>query len=220
MATATIVHVPETLADLIHELGDVPLDRIQLKPAPGTATERDVIAALESPRKRLCELVDGVLVEKPVGTKESLLATLLAHYLWTFIEQCDVGIVIGPDGPLRMRIGLVRIPDVSFISWDRLPKGELPAEAIAGVVPDLAVEVLSPGNTPREMDRKLREYFEAGVRLVWFVHPKTQTADVYTSPREVRHVGKGQALDGGTALPGFKLPLSKLFAQARRRKTK
>jgi Uma2 family endonuclease len=121
---------------------------------------------------------------------------------------------------MRLWIGRVRIPDVSFISWDRLPRGELPDEAIDGVVPDLAVEVLSRGNTAKEMQRKLREYFEAGVRLVWFVYPKTQTAEVYTSPTEMRRIGKSQSLDGGEVLRGFKLPLTKLFAHARRRKAR
>ncbi len=220
MATATITDEPDTLADLIQQLGDIPLDRIQLKPAPGTATEEDLILALEAPRKRLCELVDGVLVEKPVGTKEALLACLLGRYLWNFVDPRDLGLVLGPDGQLRLWIGLVRIPDVSFISWSRLPRGELPDEAIAGVVPDLAVEVLSRGNTPKEMRRKLGEYFEAGVRLVWFVYPKTQTAEVYTSPTDMRRIGKSQSLDGGDVLPGFKLPLRKLFARVSRRRGK
>src|SRR5262249_54902087 len=124
MATLTFTNGLMTLWGLVKQLGDIPLERIQLKPAPGTATETDLIAALELPRKRLCELVDGVLVEKPMGTKESLLAMLLGHHLWTFVEQRDLGLVVGPDGPLRLGIGLVRIPDVSFISWRRLPKGE------------------------------------------------------------------------------------------------
>jgi Uma2 family endonuclease len=59
---------------------------------------------------------------------------------------------------------------------------ELPADPIFSVVPDLAVEILSPSNTVREMERKLREYFTAGTRLVWIVDPATSTARVYTSP--------------------------------------
>ena len=220
MATATIAAGPETLAELVERLGDIPLERIQLKPAPGTATEQDLIAALEAPQKHLCELADGVLVEKPVGTKEALLASILGHYLWTFVERRDLGLVVGPDGPFRLWLGLVRIPDVSLILWNRLPRGELPDEAIAGVVPDLAVEVLSRRNTPKEMRRKLREYFEADVRLVWFIYPRTQTAEVYRSPTDMRRIGKSQSLDGGDVLPGFKLPLQKLFARARRRRAK
>jgi Uma2 family endonuclease len=124
------------------------------------------------------------------------------------------------DIAVRLKIGLVRIPDVCFISWDRLPGGELPDEAIAGVIPNLAVEVLSKSNTPKEMERKLREYFKAGVQLVWLVDPKTQTARVYSSPTKVRRISKDQALDGGEVLPGFVLPLKELFNRGRRRKRK
>jgi Uma2 family endonuclease len=209
----------ETFADLLRELGDIPLERIRLQPAPGTASEADVVAASEAPQKRLCELVDGVLVEKPMGTKESLLALFLGHLMWDFLEENDLGILLGADGMLRIKLGLVRIPDLSFISWDRLPGGKLPDEAIAGIVPDLVVEVLSQGNTRREMERKLKEYFQCGVRLVWLLDPKTQTAKEYTSPAKVRRIGKDQNLDGGDVLPGFRVPLKKLFAaMARRRK--
>ena len=76
-------------------------------------------------------------------------------------------IVVGEAGMMRISQGLVRIPDVSFVSWDRLPEGKVPSEPIPALAPDLAVEVLSQGNTAKEMNRKRREYFEAGVRLVW-----------------------------------------------------
>src|SRR4051794_3651733 len=88
----------ETLADLVAQLGDIPLERIRLRPPPGTATEADLIAALEAPRKRICELVDGVLVEKPVGTKEALLAGVIVQLLWNFVEPDDLGVVIPADG--------------------------------------------------------------------------------------------------------------------------
>ncbi|HEV3263366.1 MAG TPA: Uma2 family endonuclease [Gemmataceae bacterium] len=213
----TISSAVETMADLVRELGGIPLERIRIRPAPGTATEADVVAALEAPRKRLCELVDGVLVEKPVGTHEALVAGVIVHFLWSFVEAHDLGIVVGADGPFRLRLGLVRLPDVCFVSWGRLPGEALPDDAVARVVPDLAVEVLSKSNTRAEMERKLREYFRAGVRLVWVVDPKTQTARIYTSPSKSRRIGKEQALDGGPVLPGFSLPLKQLFARARRR---
>ncbi len=215
MATTT-TPTAETLAELLERLGNVPPDRIRTRPAPGTATEQDVIDALEADRKRLCELVDGVLVEKAMGTKESLVAVVIAHRLWSFLEQHDLGLVIGADGPLRLLPGLVRFPDVSFISWGRLPEG-LPDEAIAGVVPDLAVEVLSSSNTKGEIQRKLRDYFLSGVQLVWILNPKTETAEVYTRPDRKRRVGKTGSLDGGDVVPGFLLPLQELFARANRR---
>jgi Uma2 family endonuclease len=215
---ATDAETADTLADLVKQLGDIPLERIHLKPAPGTATEKDLLAALEAPRKRICELVDGVLVEKPVSTKEGLLAGLIGKALWNYLDEHDLGIVVPGDSPLRLWLGLVRIPDVSFISWERLPGGELPDEAIASVVPDLAVEVLSKSNTKPEMKRKLREYFQAGVRLVWLVQPRTQTAQLYTSPTKVRRVGKEQAIDGGEVLPGFTLSLKWLFTRGKKRR--
>jgi Uma2 family endonuclease len=207
----------ETLADLVHRLGDVPLDRIMMHPAPGTATEADVIKTLEAPRKRICELVDGVLVEKAVGTTEGLLAGLIVHLLWDFLGASDLGVVIPGDGPLRLWLGLVRIPDVSFVPWSRIPGGEFPDTPIARIVPELAVEVLSKGNTKKEMERKLKEYFKAGVRLAWLVEPRTQTAEVYTSPTKKRKIRADQALDGGDVLSGFRLPLEQLFARLKRR---
>ncbi len=139
--------MPATMADLLHQLGDLAPDRVWMNPLPGTATEEDVIAALEGPEKRLCELVDGILVEKVMGTREGLLAGLIGHYFWDYLEENDLGVTVGADGPFRLRLGLVRIPDVCFVSWERLPDGELPDAAIAPVVPDLVVEVLSEENT-------------------------------------------------------------------------
>jgi Uma2 family endonuclease len=207
----------ETVADLLDRLG-VPPDRIRLYPAPGTATEADVLASIKS-EKRLCELVDGVLVEKPMGFYESVLAGILIGFLRAFLEQHDLGILSVPDGTVRLVSGLVRIPDVAFFSWDRFPNRELPSEAIPDLVPDLAVEVLSEGNTEAEMERKLQEYFGAGVRLVWYVDPRTRTAQIDTSPGSVRLALEDDALDGGAVLPGFRLRLRELFDRAGTRRT-
>jgi len=214
---ATIPTEPvETLADLVKRLGGVPLDRILLHPAPGTATEEDLIAALEAPRKRICELVDGVLVEKPMGAPESMLAAFIIHVLMTYLDKSDLGIVIGADGPIRFRLGLVFIPDVSFVSWDRIPGDAFPADPVAKVIPNLAVEVLSKSNTTAEIKRKLKEYFKAGVELAWVIDPKKQIANVYTSPTKKRQLARDGILDGGTVLPGFKLSLKELFAHGKR----
>jgi Uma2 family endonuclease len=219
MATGIIESAPpDTLAKLVHDLGDIPLARILSKPAPGTATEKDLVAALDAPRKRICELVDGVLVEKPMGTKEAILAGVIVQLMWNFVEKHDLGVVIPADGPLRLWLGLVRIPDVSFVSWRRWPGGEIPDQPIAAVVPDLAVEVLSKGNTKAEMDRKLGEYFKAGVRLAWLIDLKTRSACVYTSPTEHRRLSETESLDGGDVLPSFSLPLKRLFARANPRR--
>jgi Uma2 family endonuclease len=204
-----------TVADLLDQLGGVPAERVRLHPWPGTAEEKDVIEA-EERENRLCELIDGVLVEKTMGFFESWLAAALIILLGDFATRNRLGIVTGADGTIRLAAGLVRIPDVSFVSWDRLPGGKIPREPIPDLAPDLAVEVLSKSNTKREMERKLRDYFDAGVRLVWFIEPEDRTARVYTAIDRVESIGEDGALEGGDVLPGFRIPLRDLFARAER----
>jgi Uma2 family endonuclease len=218
--TDNTVSAPETLADLLENLGGISPERIRMKPFPGTATEEDVIAAWEGPgpRRWLCELIDGVLVEKAMSTKESLFAGFIVRVLGNFVDEDDLGIVLGADGMLRLGPGLVRIPDASFIPWERVPGEEVSDEPIAAYVPDLAVEVLSASNTRAEIDRKLREYFFAGTRLAWVIQPKTQTAQVYTSPTDFRRIPKTGSLHGEPVLPGFVLSLPDLFSRIRSRR--
>ena len=209
----------ETFADLLHRLGDISPARIRLRPAPGTATVKDVVR-IERRENRLYELVDGVLVEKTMGFTESRIAILLASALQQFIEADDLGVVTGPDGMIRLPENLVRMPDVAFASWSRFPNAQIPTEPVPQIVPDLAIEVLSAGNTEGEMSRKLREYFRAGVPLVWFIDPKTESATVYLSPTQAKRVPANGTLDGGNVLPGFKMSLKGLFAKLKRRQAK
>lgn len=203
----------ETLADLLDRLGNVPLERIRFRPYPGTATEADVRAALQGPHERLCELVEGVLVEKAMGYRESALAVFVIMMLEAFVRPRNLGMVTGADGTVRLMAGLLRIPDVAFTSWDRLPGRRCPTTPIPTLAPDLAVEVLSISNTPAEMARKRLDYFTAGVRLVWEIDPNTRTVSVYTGVDTVRVLTSGDTLDGGAVLPGFTLPLRDLFAE-------
>ena len=201
----------ETLGDLLKQLGDISPDRIRMRPAPGTATEADV-ERIHAKEKRLYELIDGVLVEKGMGYPESLLAVAIAAALRNWVVARRLGLVSGADGMMRLFPGLVRIPDVAFVSRERLPGGRVPEEPIPSIAPDLAVEVLSESNTKREMARKCNEYFDAGVRLVWIVDPKTSTVAVFTGPEEFKVLNQDQTLDGGEVLPGFTLSLRELFA--------
>lgn len=227
MATASRTKLPRqpaareatgNVAQLVARLGNIPLDRIRTRPPLGTATEKDVIAALESPHKRVCELIEGTLVEKAMGTKEAIIAGLILHWLWDFLEEHDLGTAIGADGPFRCSLGLVRIPDVSFVSWSRIPGDAFPDDPVARVIPDLTVEVLSRGNTKDEMKRKLADFFNAGVRLAWTIYPKTQTAEAFTSATDGIKIGKNGTLDAGDIVPGFKVSLKRLFGQANRRR--
>ena len=216
MSPATIAPADiKTLADLRQRLGGIPLERIWFHPAPGTATEKDVVAA-EARENRLCELVDATLVEKAMRFEESRVAGVLLHLVSSYLDQNDLGICVGADGMMRIAPGLVRIPDLSFITWERLPDHESPREPIPDLAPDLAVEVLSEGNTKAEMARKVREYFDAGVLLVWLIDPRKRTARVYSTIGKSALVRSEQALEGGAVLPGFVLPLSDLLDRGRR----
>jgi Uma2 family endonuclease len=202
----------ETIADLVEQLGSIPLRRIRMTPAPGTATEADLVEA-EQRYHSLFELVDGVLVEKGMGYRESLLALVLGKLLIDFVHPRNLGVVSGADGFLRLFPGLVRAPDVAFASWDRFPDRKIPEEPIPTLAPDLVVEVLSESNTVKEMQRKRGEYFGQGVSVVWEIDPETRTATVYKPDGTAIELTETDRLDGGDVLPGFSLELSELFAE-------
>jgi Uma2 family endonuclease len=199
-----------TLGDLLERLGDIPASRVRYYPLPGTATEQDVID-IEARENRLCELVDGVLVEKTMGFNESFLAGLLITLLNNFVLPRELGVVTGEGGMMRLFPGLIRIPDVAFVSKQRLPDGRLPNQSVPSLVPDLAIEVLSESNTPKEMDRKRHEYFDAGVRFIWIVDHRTRTVTIHGPTAEPVTLREGQQLDGAPVLPGFVLDLTSLF---------
>jgi Uma2 family endonuclease len=200
-----------TVAELLEKLGGVPAERVRLDPPPGTATEKDVLA-VERREGRLCELVEGVLVEKAMGLAESFLALRIAYFIQRFLELQDLGILAGEAGTLRLWPGLVRIPDISFISWRQLPNRKIPKKAIPDLYPDLVVEILSRKNTKSEIDRKLHEYFRSGTQIAWVVDPRKRIVRVYTVPDESRLLQEEDSLDGGDVLPGLSLPLREVFA--------
>ncbi len=211
MATIVERKTDWTLVDLARRFGEIPLGRVRDQPAPGTATEGDLLEILAR-EERLYELVDGILLEKVMGWYEAYLAMEIGAILRAFARPRKLGVVVGADGLYRLDLDLVRLPDVSFVSRDRLPGRRLPRAAICSVVPNLAVEVLSPSNTKKEMAEKRLDYFAAGVELVWYVDPIKKTVRVHTGPNDSRLLREKQTLDGGTVLPGFALSLRELFA--------
>jgi Uma2 family endonuclease len=202
----------KNLAELVKRLGGVSLDRIRFQPFPGTATVQDVIEIQER-EGSLCELIEGVLLEKPVGYTESRLAMFLGGLLNVFVIPRNLGLVTGPDGTVELMADLVRIPDIAFTNWDRMPGRRCPKAPIPRLAPNLAVEVLSSSNTPGEMAVKRGDYFSAGVEIVWEIDPVARTVVVFTSPTNSKTLQETDTLDGGTVLPGFVLPLRDLFAE-------
>ncbi|VTU00335.1 Uncharacterized protein OS=Candidatus Entotheonella sp. TSY1 GN=ETSY1_03580 PE=4 SV=1: Uma2 [Gemmataceae bacterium] len=204
-----------TIADVQERLGHVAESRILSYPAPGTATENDMLdrgIAGEWPT----ELVDGILVRKECSWAKGVLSAQVGFEIARYADERQLGAAAGPRGVIRLRPGLVRAPDVAFIRWDSVDDPqeiENPAGAFLEYPPDLAVEVLSPDNTRTEMAVKLGEYAKAGVKLVWYVDPERKEVDVYPKGSEKRKktFTLADTLDGGDVLPGFTLPVAKIF---------
>lgn len=146
-----------------------------------------------------------------MGYEESLVAARIIYLLSMFVAPRKLGLVSGEAGMMRILADRIRIPDVAFVSFDRLPNREIPRQPVPALAPDLAVEVLSESNTSREMQIKLGEYFTAGTRLVWYVDVQTKSVDVYTSPTEMQTISGSSRISGGSVLPGFEVAVTEFF---------
>jgi Uma2 family endonuclease len=149
-----------------------------------------------------------------MGYYESRLAAVLIGYLDRYFLIRDIAFFLDGSGMIRVDQAQIRLPDVSVFLWERFPDRKLPFGQILDMVPDIAVDVLSPTNTPAEMLRKRREYFNGGAKLVWEVEPATRTVEVFTVPEVSTTLDENATLDGGEVLPGFTLSIREWFARA------
>ena len=159
------------------------------------------------------ELVKGELIRLPISSHQSSrIAIRIANRLGPFVETHALGNIAGADGAYILISDpyTVRIPDVSFVRAERLPPDDA-WEKFLELAPDLAVEVVSPSDSANDVHEKVLEYLDAGVRLVWVVHPLRRTVTVYTPDRTARVLSEGDTLDGGDVLPGFTLAISDVF---------
>ncbi len=163
------------------------------------------------------EIIDGVKVEMPPMSVDSqIIGFRLAYHLTSFGGAKDIGQACTE---VLFKLPLAkdrnRKPDVAFVTYSKWPKNKsFPTTNAWAVLPDLCVEVVSPNDLGDEIETKINEYFEAGVRLVWIVYPRQERFYVYDSPSQVRRLTRADTLDGGVVLPGFQLPLAELFLQA------
>lgn len=166
--------------------------------------------------ERLYEVIDGRIVEKPMGVYETWLASVIYSILDPFVKANGLGrVLLEMIFDLRPHVNRERRPDVAFVSYDRWAKDRrMPQARSWAVIPDLAIEVISPTNSADEVAEKLEEYFKAGMRQVWVVYPRQSKVYVYTSTTAVRVLALGDDLNGGDVLPGFRLPVRELFEQA------
>lgn len=166
------------------------------------------------------ELVEGQLVERNVGALSGLVEGYVYDLLLTYARERDAGLAwtgtmgyqINPAHPKW-----VRKPDVSFIRKEKLSK-EIIESGFIKVAPDLVVEVLSPNDLAYEVDRKIAEYFDSGVSLIWIVNPETRIVRVYRRDGTASVCNEQSTLDGEEVLPGFRCPVTSCFPDRARLK--
>lgn len=182
------------------------------------ATTTFIEPAAKVPRAEepLFEVVRGRRVElPPMGAYPTVIASFLHLHLGPFVRQHALGVcVVELLFLIDPKTNLQRRPDVAFVSSERWPlRRPIPNTASWNVVPDLAVEVVSPMDRAEELLEKVREFFQTGTRVVWVIYPKQKLAHVFESWTSVRVLTRADELDGGAVVPGFKLPLTQLFRE-------
>jgi len=168
----------------------------------------------------LYEVINGEIVEVPAM---SFNAVEIANILNEFIIQYLALHRIGRSRveqmfhiPVMDDESRIRRPDVAYISYERLPKSRripLRGHAIDGIVPDIAIEVISPNELAVDVHVKILEYLNANVKSVWVIIPDVCQVFVYTSPTTVRIYALTDTLDAGEILPGFTVPVAELFPE-------
>jgi Uma2 family endonuclease len=165
------------------------------------ATEEDLLGTPSDGQKY--ELVDGQIRVSPAGSRHGRVCVRLQ----VFVDARQLGYLFDSSTGFRLPGGNVRLPDIGFVAMGRFADEQIP-EGFADLPPDLAVEVLSPGDRSRDILDKVGEYLQAGTRLVWVIDPKHRTAAVYKSLTDVRRLGPEDSLDGEDVLPGFRCRLA------------
>lgn len=159
------------------------------------------------------ELVEGELQRmSPTGDEHGSMTMELAASLHQYVKRNSLGKVYAAETGFKLESApdTVRAPDIAFVRMERIQEtGRI--RGYRDGAPDLAVEVMSPGNTKREMAEKVKEYFAAGARLVWVINPKPKTVTVYRSLTDIDVLTEKDMLDGGEVVPGFQIAVTEIF---------
>jgi len=163
------------------------------------------------------ELVDGQLVERNMGAESSLIAARIIVLLGSFLEDRPLGSVFTSETTYQCFVDApkkLRRADVSFVRKDRLPDGRVPKGQFR-IAPDLAVEVISPGDKSEEVDAKTLEWLGAGVSLLWVVSPATRTVRIHrpraSAAEPISFLTVEDTLVGEEVLPGFSCSVAEIF---------
>ena len=160
-----------------------------------------------------CELIRGELIMmSPAGFDHGRFAVNVGSALANFVKARSLGSVVSAETGFRIAHDpdTVRAPDVAFVRADRIPPGGV--KGFFQGAPDLAVEVVSPGDRPSEVMAKAQDWLQAGCPMVWVVDPETRNVSVYSSRKEVAILTAADTLTGGDVLPEFSILIAEVFA--------
>jgi Uma2 family endonuclease len=159
------------------------------------------------------ELVKGELITmSPSGSEHGVIVVNITLLLAQYVKAKNLGLVFGAETGFKIEENpdTVRAPDVAFISRENIPESGIPKAYWHGA-PDLAVEVLSPGDAASKVEQKVREWLSAGAKLVWTINPKQRTVTVYRAPDDVSTLSERDELSGEIVVPGFRCRVSEIF---------
>lgn len=185
--------------------------------AGGLRVTEEEFAMMDFGENRV-ELVNGeVEIMAPAGWEHGKLSSELGWLLRSYTKQNPVGEIVGAETGFRLAPGTVRAPDVGVVLSERIQalreqSGQTNFPGFLPLAPDLAVEIISPGDRAADVSDKVADYFAHGTRLLWFFYPATRSVHVYTSPTQITILDSSQTLDGGAVLPGFSCSISEIFA--------
>jgi Uma2 family endonuclease len=159
------------------------------------------------------ELVEGELIRRaPAGWEHGEIGVEITRRVGNYLAENRLGKASGADTGfiLARNPDVVRAPDLAYVRADRLPPKEQ-RRAFLELAPDLVVEIVSPSDSSSDVNDKVMQYLDLGVKLVWLVHPSTRSVNVYTHDRTARILSEDDELNGGEVLPGFRLRIADIF---------
>jgi Uma2 family endonuclease len=170
---------------------------------------------IDDPNCKGYELVNGELVPvMPALRTHGGVAATVGGMLFKYLETAKIGKIyydVWCKLPLPHDRERLRAPDWAYFSWEKLEQAG--NDQIFKVLPDLAIEIFSPTNQrkPGDFQRRIRDYLDVGVGLLWVIYPDAKYAMVHRPDGSARMVRETESLDGEDVLPGFKLDLGELF---------
>jgi Uma2 family endonuclease len=160
------------------------------------------------------ELVEGVLIKmSPPGFEHGDVALTIGSLLWQHVRANKLGRVVAAETGFKVASApdTVLAPDAAFIRQEEIARVGLTKKFWPGA-PDLAVEVMSPGDSMRKTDEKARTWLSFGARMVWTVNPGKRTISVYSPGEDVSVLTEADTLDGQTVVPGFRCDVKEIFS--------